>query len=96
LAIALLLSIAGICIAAGSLNLYAVAQMFAGRRASGTWVGIQNSIGNVAGIVGPVVCGILIDRAGYAGAFMLTATITAFGGLWWALGIPDIKQVELG
>jgi MFS family permease len=95
-AIALLLSIAGICIAAGSLNLYAVAQMFAGPRASGTWVGIQNSIGNVAGIIGPVVCGILIDRAGYAGAFMLTATVTAFGGLWWAFGIPDIEQIELG
>lgn len=94
--IALLLPTAGICIAAGSLNLYAVAQMFAGRRASGTWVGIQNSIGNVAGIIGPVICGIIIDRAGYTGAFMLTATITAFGGLWWAFGIPRIEQIELG
>lgn len=94
-AIALLLSIAGICIAAGSLNLYAVAQMFAGRRASGTWVGIQNSMGNVAGIIGPVICGIIIDRAGYTGAFMLTAIVTAFGGLWWALGIPRIEPIQL-
>ena len=94
-AIALLLSIAGVCTAAGSLNLYAVAQMFAGRRASGTWVGIQNSIGNVAGIIGPVICGIIIDRAGYAGAFVLTATITSFGGLWWAFGIPRIEPIEL-
>jgi MFS family permease len=95
-AIALLLSVAGICVAAGSLNLYAVAQMFAGPRASGTWVGIQNSIGNFAGIIGPVICGIIIDRAGYAGAFVLTATITSFGGLWWAFGIPRIQQIELG
>jgi predicted MFS family arabinose efflux permease len=70
--------------------------MFAGPRAAGTWVGIQNSIGNVAGITGPVICGIIIDRAGYTGAFMLTATITAFGGLWWAFGIPRIEQIELG
>lgn len=94
-AIALLLSITGICSAAGSLNLYAVAQMFAGRRASGTWVGIQNSIGNVAGIIGPVICGMIIDRAGYAGAFALTATVTSFGGLWWAFGIPRIEPIEL-
>lgn len=94
-AIALLLSIAGICIAAGSLNLYAVAQMFAGRRASGTWVGIQNAMGNLAGITGPVISGIIIDSAGYGGAFMLTATVTAFGGLWWAFGIPHIEPIEL-
>jgi hypothetical protein len=43
-----------------------------------------------------VICGIIIDRAGYTGAFMLTATITAFGGLWWAFGIPRIEQIELG
>src|SRR3954454_5962609 len=42
LEIALLLSLAGIGSALGSLNLYAVAQMFAGPRASGTWVGFQN------------------------------------------------------
>ncbi len=94
-AIAILLSIAGVCTGAGSLNIYAVAQMFAGRRASGTWVGIQNAIGNCSGIVGPVIAGIMIDRAGYGGAFMLTAGVTAFGGFWWAFGIPRIEPIAL-
>ena len=52
-----------------SLNLYAVAQMFAGPRASGTWVGVQNALGNLSGIFGPIITGIIVDRAGYATAF---------------------------
>src|SRR4051794_14251330 len=71
--IAILLCLAGAASASLSLNLYAVAQMFAGARASGTWVGVQNAIGNLSGIVGPVVTGIVITRAGWESAFVLTA-----------------------
>ena len=63
--IGLCLCLAGAATAALSLNLYAVAQMFAGPRATGTWVGVQNSIGNVSGIIGPIVTGIVVQRAGY-------------------------------
>ena len=89
------LCVAGVATGSLSLNLYAVAQMFAGRRASGTWVGIQNAVGNVSGIVGPVISGMIIDRAGYGGAFALTAAITMFGALWWIWGVPRIEQVAL-
>ncbi len=78
-----------------SLNLYAIAQMFAGPRASGTWVGFQNALGNLSGIFGPIVTGIIVDRAGYGSAFVLTAAVAAFGALWWAIGVPRIEQVEL-
>jgi MFS family permease len=93
--VAILLCIAGASTAALSLNLYAVAQMFAGPRASGTWVGIQNAVGNTSGILGPVISGVIIDRAGYGGAFALTAAITAFGALWWFLGVPRIEEIAL-
>jgi MFS family permease len=93
--VALLLCVAGIATGALSLNLYAIAQMFAGPRASGTWVGIQNAVGNSSGIIGPVISGIIIDRAGYGGAFALTAAVTAFGAIWWAVGVPRIEQVAL-
>lgn len=93
--VAVLLCLAGVATGALSLNLYAVAQMFAGPRASGTWVGIQNAVGNTSGIVGPVISGIIIDRAGYGGAFALTAAVTAFGALWWIWGVPRIEQVAL-
>jgi MFS family permease len=93
--IALLLCILGPATGALSLNLYAVAQMFAGPRASGTWVGIQNAVGNSSGIAGPVISGIIIDRAGYGGAFALTAAVSSFGAIWWLFCVPRIQQVEL-
>jgi MFS family permease len=91
--IALLLCLAGVATASLSTNLYSVAQMFSGPRAAGSWVGFQNALGNASGIVGPIVSGILIDRFGYASAFHLAAAIAAFGGIWWAIGIPRIRQI---
>jgi MFS family permease len=95
LAIGFLLCLAGAASAALSLNLYAVAQMFAGPRASGTWVGVQNAIGNLSGIIGPIVTGIVVQRAGYNSAFVLTAAVAAIGAIWWAIGVPRIEQVNL-
>ena len=93
--IALLLCVVGACCAALSLNLYAIAQIFAGPRAAGTWVGIQNAVGNTSGILQPVISGIIIDRAGYGGAFILAGVISALGGLWWMFGVPKIEQIDL-
>jgi len=94
--IGILLCLAGAASASLSLNLYAVAQMFAGPRASGTWVGVQNAIGNLSGIIGPIVTGIVVQRAGYDSAFVLTAFIAALGAAWWAIGVPKIEQIDLG
>ena len=89
------LCLGGVATAALSLNLYAIAQMFAGPRAVGTWVGIQNAVGNLSGIFGPIITGVMIDRAGYGSAFYLTAGVALFGALWWAFAIPAIRQVAL-
>jgi MFS family permease len=94
-AIGILLCLAGAATASLSLNLYAVAQMFAGPRASGTWVGVQNAFGNLSGIIGPPVTGIVIHNMGWNSAFVLTAAIAAIGALWWAVGVPRIEQVSL-
>lgn len=91
-----LLCLAGAATAALSMNLYAIAQMFAGPRASGTWVGFQNAIGNTSGIFGPIVTGIIVDRAGYESAFYLTAAVAGIGAIWWAVGVPKIEQTQLG
>jgi MFS family permease len=90
-----LLCLAGASTAALSVNLYSVAQIFAGPRAAGTWVGIQNALGNSSGIVGPIVSGIIVDRFGYSAAFVVTAVVTAAGALWWMVAIPHIRQLEL-
>jgi len=95
LSVGILLCIAGVASASLSLNIYAVAQMFAGPRASGTWVGFQNSLGNLSGIVMPIVTGIIVQRAGYDSAFILTAAVALFGAIWWVVGVPRIEQVQL-
>ena len=95
LLIGLLLCVAGAATAALSLNLYAVAQMFAGPRAAGTWVGFQNAVGNSSGIIGPIVTGIVVQRAGYDSAFVLTAAVAFLGAIWWAFAVPKIEQVPL-
>ena len=93
--IGLLLCVAGAATGALSLNTYAVAQMFSGPRAAGTWVGFQNAIGNLSGIFGPIVTGIIVDSAGYNTAFVVTAVVAAAGALWWIVGVPKIEQVLL-
>jgi MFS family permease len=95
LAIGALLCLAGAASAALSMNLYAIAQIFAGPRASGTWVGFQNAFGNLSGIFGPIVTGIIVDRSGYESAFYLTAGVAAVGAIWWAIGVPRIEPVRL-
>lgn len=91
----LVLCVAGVATGALSLNTYAVAQMFAGPRAAGTWVGIQNAIGNLSGIFGPILTGVIMQQAGYTSACVVTAAVAAFGALWWIVGVPRIAQVEL-
>jgi MFS family permease len=95
-ALTLWLCLAGICTGSLSLNIYAVAQMFAGPRAAGTWIGVQNALGNAfSGIAGPIITGVIVDAAGYAGAFYVVAAVAVLGGLWWIVGVPKIEQVEL-
>jgi len=78
-------------------NVYAIAQMFAGPRASGSWVGVMNGIGNSSGIVGPILTGMIVDSTGsYAWAFYVAAGVSLIGGLWWALAIPAVRPVGFG
>jgi MFS family permease len=93
--LALLLCLAGIATGALSLNTYAVAQMFAGPRAAGTWVGIQNAVGNLSGIFGPVLTGLIVQSAGYGAACAVTAAVAAFGALWWVAAVPRIETIRL-
>lgn len=95
LSIGLLLCLAGAASASLSMNLYAVAQMFAGPRASGTWVGFQNALGNMSGIICPIITGIVVDRSGYEAAFFLTAGVAIVGAVWWALAVPKIEAIRL-
>jgi predicted MFS family arabinose efflux permease len=95
LSIGILLCLAGAATAALSMNLYAIAQMFAGPQAAGSWVGFQNAIGNSSGIFGPIVTAYVVTHAGYDAAFYLTAAVAVVGAIWWAVGVPKIEPIRL-
>jgi len=85
------------CAAMGlvSPSVYAVGQVLAGENAAGRWIGIQNCLGNIAGLVAPLLTGILVDRTGhFVLAFLITAAVCAGGGLAWIFGIGPISQID--
>lgn len=91
---ALWLALAGLGTSQISTNLFAVAQIFAGPRAAGGWVGMQNALGNISGIVGPIVTGIIVQSyGGFGWAFALASAMAALGAIWWAVLVPEIRQV---
>lgn len=80
----------------GGSNSYALAQIYAGPRAAGGWVGILNGVGNCSGIVGPILTGWLVGRSGgdFHLAFYASAAIVGFGALWWWFALPPARARE--
>ena len=74
--------------------LFVVGQTLAGPASAGRWIGVQSAVGNLAGIIGPVITGAIVDTAGYGPTFVLTATIIVAGGLVFMFGVPKIGAVE--
>jgi MFS family permease len=76
-------------------NLFAVGQTLAGPRASGIWIGAQNCIGNTAGIVGPLLTGVLIDRThAWGWAFAATGVSALLGVIGWAWIVQRVEPVD--
>jgi MFS family permease len=79
----------------GGFNLYVIGQTLAGPRAAGRWVGIQNSVGNVAGIVAPPITGALIDASGgYVSAFLMAGVVALVGAFSWMLVVRRVEPID--
>ncbi len=90
-----LADLAGIGTSQISTNLFAIGQIFAGPRAAGGWIGMQNSLGNISGIVGPIVTGMIIDAyGGFGWGFALASGVAASGAVWWAWASARIRQLD--
>jgi MFS family permease len=82
---------------ASSPGVYAMSQILAGARASGRWVGIQNSIGNLSGSISPWVTGIIVDRTGhFTLAFIAAAIVSALGMVGWIGMVPKLVPLKWG
>jgi len=72
-----------------------VTQTFAGPRATGRWMGIQNAIGNVAGMSAPIVTGHLVEQTGnYTTALIASGTVALFGLVAWLVIVPEVRPID--
>ncbi|MDE1958394.1 MAG: MFS transporter [Xanthomonadaceae bacterium] len=92
---ALLFLLTGAAFGLVSPNIYAVAQSLAGASAAGRWMGIQNGIGNIAGLVAPFLTGVLVDRTGnFMLAFLIAAAMSVLGGLAWVFVVGPVRPID--
>ncbi len=80
---------------ASSPGVYAMCQILAGPRASGRWVGIQNSLGNFPGIVAPWLTGFIIQSTGhFTNAFVVAAAVSLLGLIGWIWMVPKLAELK--
>ena len=80
-----------------SSNVWAITQTLAGPQAAGRWTGLQNFVGNLAGIIAPALTGFVLDRTGsFFWPFAITALMCLLGAASWIFLIGPVKQVAWG
>jgi MFS family permease len=88
------LIVAGFGFGFGTPNIFAIGQTLAGPLAAGKWVSVQNVAGSLAGIVAPIVTGLVVDRTGqFYWAFVVAAGMAMLGVVGWGLMIRKIEPV---
>ena len=76
-------------------NHWAISQTLAGTAAAGTWSGIKNTIGNLAGIIAPVATGWLVQATGgFLAAFISPAIVAVAGACSWAFLVGDVAPIH--
>jgi MFS transporter, ACS family, D-galactonate transporter len=90
-AAAVALIIGGCLVGLATGNMLVILQNCAPRLQIGLWTGIYNFVGNIAGILSPIITGVLIARTGsYAPPFALAALLIASGPLAFWFIVRDV------
>jgi MFS family permease len=80
---------------ANSPGVFGIPQILAGPGAAGRWVGIQNGIGNFAGVIAPALTGFLVGASHhFTSAFLVAAFASVLGVAGWVLMIPKVAPLE--
>ena len=86
---------AGLLIGLSAPAIFSSAQTMAGPLASGRWVGFQNFVGNLAGILAPIITGFIVERTHFfAGAFVFAGAVLGVGVVSWSLIVRRIEPID--
>jgi MFS family permease len=88
------LFLAGAAFGFNSPALYSIGQTLGGPRGGGKWIAFQNCLGNVAGIVAPIITGAVVDRTGeFTWAFAVAGLVSVVGAASWAAMIRKVAPI---
>ncbi|HUA90758.1 MAG TPA: MFS transporter [Steroidobacteraceae bacterium] len=76
---------------------FAIPQICAGPKAAARWVGTQNCIANLAGIIAPELSGFLAERTHhFTSACVVGAVVAILGLVGWVVIVPRVAPVDWG
>ena len=76
-------------------NLWTMTQILAGPQTAGKWAGLENFCGNLAGIVAPLVAGIILERTGeFFWAFAITGAVALLGAASYVFLVGPVEPIK--
>src|SRR5438445_530469 len=88
-----LLTVAYVAIGLYASNVWALSQALAGP-AVGRWTGLQNGVGNLAGVAAPLVTGVIVSRTGsFFMAFLSASVIAAAGSFFYIFAVGEVAPI---
>ncbi len=90
-----LLSLAYMAFGMYASNHWAITQTLAGPEAAGKWTGLQNTVGNLSGIIAPIVTGFIVAETGsFYWAFVSPALLALAGVACYFFLVGEVAPVN--
>jgi MFS transporter, ACS family, D-galactonate transporter len=90
-----LLIVANLAFGLFSSNHWAITQTLAGPKMAGVWTGLQNAIANLAGILAPIITGIIVDKTGsFFFAFLSSSIVVVVGAASYLFLVGPVAPVS--
>jgi MFS family permease len=73
---------------------WAITQTLAGPYAAGRWTGLQNFVGNLAGVTAPTVTGFVVDKTGeFFWAFAVASAVVLAGAMVYLFLLGPVEPM---
>jgi ACS family D-galactonate transporter-like MFS transporter len=90
-----LLYLSAAALGGAAFSTWCIGQTIAGPQAAGRWIGVQNFIGNMAGIVAPSLTGYIVDRTGHFFlAFAIVSGVCLAGAGSWLFVVEKVEPID--